>query len=331
MTILRNNFFLKPCLALFLILVIAGQAFIAFAQFDSNETYEVVVEVPVVKNDFVSARKKAVKVALRTALEQDLREILGNAEFERNRQEIRKILRLSKDYIKSYRFLESYDDAERLVSHVKLEVNFFQDAINKSLKRRGVILGLESAKQVVILINENNLNPGEVTSFLDTVPIAETLLSKSFVEAGIAVMNRDLIRYEVSEKTMMSAIQGNIAAAVNIGSTVGVDIVILGNATSTTVLDKKNINQKITQVGINVKVISSGQSKIVAAKSDFATATKDKILTSETLAFHRAGKKMAEFLIPAIQNYWEPESDKKKAKQGAAIHVDSTPIPFGDL
>jgi hypothetical protein len=130
---------------------------------------------------------------------------------------------------------------------------------------------------------------------------------------------------------MMSAIQGNISAAVSIGLTVGVDIVILGNATSTTVLDKKNINQKIIQVGINVKAISSSQSKVVAAKSDFATAANDKILTSETLAFHRAEKKMIEFLIPAIQKYWGPESDKKKAKQGATIHVDSTPIPFGDL
>jgi hypothetical protein len=328
---MRSIFFLKTCLGLFLIIVIVGQVFIAFAQFDSDETYEVVVEVPVVKNDFVSARKKAVKIALRTALEQDLREILENDEFERNRKEVQRILRVSKDYVKSYRFLESYDDPEQLVSYVKLEVNFFQDAINKSLKKRGVILGLESIKQVVILINENNLNSGNETSFLETVPIAETLLTKSFVEAGISVMSRDLIRYEVSEKMMMSAIQGNIPAAVSIGSTVGVDIVILGNATSTTVIDKKNINLKIVQVGINVKAISSSQSKVVAAKSDFATTTKDAIFASKTEAFHRAGKKMTEFLIPAIQKYWKPEPDKKKVKQGATTHVDSTPIPFGDL
>ena len=328
---MRSNFFLKTCFGLFLIIVIVGQVFIAFAQFDSDETYDVVVEVPVVKNDFVSARKKAVKIALRTALEKDLREILGNDEFERNRYEIQKILRVSKDYIESYRFLESYDDPEQLVSYVKLEVKFFQDAINRSLKRRGIMLGLADAKQVVILINESNLNPEKVTSSLEMVPIAEMLLSKSFVEAGISVVSRNLIRYEVSEKTMISAIQGNISAAVSIGSTVGVDIVIIGNATSTTVIDKKNINLKIVRVGINVKAISSSRSKVVAAKSDFATVTKDKTLGSETVAFHRAGKKMTEFLIPAIQKYWEPESDKKKAKQGAAIHVDSTPIPFGDL
>ena len=328
---MRRNFFSKTCLGLFLILIIVGQAFTAVAQFDSDETYEVIVEVPVVRNNFVSARKKAIKIALRTALEQDLREILDNDEFERNRPEIQKILRAPKDYVKSYRFLESYDDPDQLVSYVNLEVNFFQDAINKSLKRRGVILGLDSVKQVVILINESNLNSEKETSFFGTVPIAEALLSKSFVEAGISVVNRDLIRYEVSEKTIMSAIQGSISAAASIGSTVGVDIVILGNATSTTVINKKKINLKIVQVGINVKAISSSQSKVVAAKSDFSTVTRDEIFESETVASYRAGKKITEFLIPAIQKYWEPESAKKKAKQGLAIDVDSTPIPFGDL
>ena len=328
---MRRNFFPKICLGLFLILIIVGQAFTAVAQFDSDETYEVIVEVPVVRNNFVSARKKAIKIALRTALEQDLREILDNDEFERNRPEIQKILRAPKDYVKSYRFLESNDDPDQLVSYVNLEVIFFQDAINKSLKRRGVILGLDSVKQVVILINESNLNSEKETSFLETVPIAEALLSKSFVEAGISVVNRDLIRYEVSEKTIMSAIQGSISAAASIGSTVGVDIVILGNATSTTVINKKKINLKIVQVGINVKAISSSQSKVVAAKSDFSTVTRDEIFESETVASYRAGKKITEFLIPAIQKYWEPESAKKKAKQGLAIDVDSTPIPFGDL
>ena len=328
---MSRNFFPKICLGLFLILIIVGQAFTAVAQFDSDETYEVIVEVPVVRNNFVSARKKAIKIALRTALEQDLREILDNDEFERNRPEIQKILRAPKDYVKSYRFLESYDDPDQLVSYVNLEVIFFQNAINKSLKRRGVILGLDSVKQVVILINESNLNSEKETSFLETVPIAEALLSKSFVEAGISVVNRDLIRYEVSEKTIMSAIQGSISAAASIGSTVGVDIVILGNATSTTVINKKKINLKIVQVGINVKAISSSQSKVVAAKSDFSTVTRDEIFESETVASYRAGKKITEFLIPAIQKYWEPESAKKKAKQGLAIDVDSTPIPFGDL
>jgi len=40
--------------------------------------------------------------------------------------------------VKSYRFLEAYDDSVELMSSVKLEVNLFQEAISKTLSRRGV-------------------------------------------------------------------------------------------------------------------------------------------------------------------------------------------------
>ena len=139
-------------------LIIVGWVFIAAAQFGSEASYEVIAEVPVVKNNFALARKKAVKIALRSALEQDLRETLGDDEFERNWQEIKKMLNVSKKYVKSYRFLEAHDDPTQLLSRVTLEVIFFQDAINKSLSRRGVSSGLASVKQVVILINESSLS-----------------------------------------------------------------------------------------------------------------------------------------------------------------------------
>ena len=70
---------------MFLVLMIVGQAFPAVAQFDSDTSYEVISEVPVVKSNFAGARKKALKIALRLALEQNLREILGDDEFEWNR------------------------------------------------------------------------------------------------------------------------------------------------------------------------------------------------------------------------------------------------------
>ncbi|MEE1550544.1 MAG: hypothetical protein V1244_02840, partial [Nitrospinaceae bacterium] len=121
----------------------------AFAQFDSESAYEVIAEAPAVKSSFVGARKKAVKIALKTALEQNLRELLGDEEFDRHRKEMRKILRKSEKYVKSYRFLEAYDDPVQRMSQVKLEVVLFQDAVNKSLSRTGVASGMEGWKQVV--------------------------------------------------------------------------------------------------------------------------------------------------------------------------------------
>ena len=324
--------FPKVCFGVALIFMIVGKAFISFAQFDFDTPYEVSAEVAVVNNNFVKARKKAVKIALTLALEQGLREILRDDEFEQNRQEMQKMLKAFNKYVKSYRFLEAYDDSVEQMSRVKLEVNLFQEAISKTLSQRGVAAGLESVKQVVILINESSLSLDEESHFWEAVPISEILLTRSFIESGIPVVRRNSLRHEISKKMVVAAIDGDISAAVNVGSKVGADIVIIGNATSISAVDKGGAKGQV-RVGINVKVISSSQSVVVAAKSDFATASKNKVFASELEAFRRAGKKMTEFLIPAIQEHWAPGSKKKKAQRSTpqVPKIDNSPLFFGDL
>jgi len=325
--------FMKIFFWMVLIFMIFGQAVMSFAQFDLDESYEVSVEVPVVQNDFVKARKKAVSMALRSALEQDLREILGEDEFEQNRQEIQKILKVSNKYVKSYRFVEAYDDSVELMSRIKLEVVFFQEAISKALNTRGVAVGFETVKQVVILINESSLSSPEDSNFWGAVPISEMLLTRSFVEEGIPVVRRNSLRYEISKEIVVAAVEGDISAAVNIGSKVGADIVIIGNATSASTEDELSLEGKKVRVGINLKVVSSSQSAVVAAKSDFATASENEVFASELEAFHRAGRKMTEFLIPAIEDYWKPSSKKREVQRSIPKlpRIDNSPLPFGDL
>ena len=324
--------FLKFCLVIVLMFVMLGQVVISFAQFDFDAPYEVSAKVPVVKNNFVKARKKAVKIALTLALEQGLREILRDDEFEQNRQEMQKMLKAFNKYVKSYRFLEAYDDSVEQMSRVKLEVNLFQEAISKTLSQRGVAAGLESIKQVVILINESSLSLDEESHFWEAVPISEIFLTRSFVESGIPVIRRNSLRHEISKKMVVAAIDGDISAAMNVGSKVGADIVIIGNATSISAVDKGGAKGRV-RVGINVKVISSSQSAVVAAKSDFATASKNKVFASELEAFRRAGKKMTEFLIPAIQKHWASDSKKKETQRSTSRvpRIESSPLPFGDL
>ena len=325
--------FLKIFFGVALMFMIVGKAFISFAQFDFDAPYEVSAEVAVVKNDFVKARKKAVKIALRSSLEQSLREILGDDEFQQNWQEMQRMLKVSNKYVKSYRFLEAYDDSVELMSSVKLEVNLFQEAISKTLSRRGVAAGLEGIEQVMILINESSLSSDGESSFWEEVPISEMLLTRSFIEAGIPVVSRNSLRHEISKKMVVSAIDGNISDAVDIGSKVGADLVIIGKATSSSTVGGKGANAQKVRVGINVKVVSSRQSMVVAAKSDFATASENEIFASELEAFRRAGKKMTKFLIPAIQEHWTPESKKKEAQRSVppVSKMDNLPLPFGDL
>jgi hypothetical protein len=253
----------------------------AVAQFDSESSYEVVAEVPAVKNNFIQAREKAVIVALKLALEQDLRAFLGNEEFERNQGKIQRMLRKYEKYVKSYRFLEAYDDPIKLVSQVKLEVVLFRDAVNNHLSQIGVVTWLEGEKQVIILINESSLSSDSELRFWEKMPISETSLARSFIEEGIPVVRRGFIRYAIPEETVMGAIKGDLSAAVNIGLKTGADIVIVGNATSTLVTDGQVQIKQPVRVAISIKVVSSHHSTLIAAKSDFATATGNEVLASE--------------------------------------------------
>ncbi|MBT6662320.1 MAG: hypothetical protein HOB58_04085 [Nitrospina sp.] len=326
---LNLKFFLGAALAF----IVFGQVFISFAQFGFDTPYEVSSEVGVVKNDFVKARKKAVKIALRSSLEQNLRENLGDDEFERNSQEMQRMLKVSDKYVKSYRFLEAYDDPLELVSSVKLEVNLFQEAISRALSRMGFSAGLEGVEQVIILINESSLSLDEESSFWEEVPISEMLLTRSFIEAGIPVVNRSSLRHEISKKMVISAMGGNFSDLVDIGSKAGVDIVIVGNATSSSNINIEETNAQKVRAGINVKAISSRQSMVVAAKSDFASASENDVFASELEAFRRVGKKMTEFLIPVIQEYWAPSLKNKENQRlvPPVPQVKNSPLPFGDL
>ena len=238
------------------------QISIAYAQFDSESSYEVMVEVAAVNNNFAQARKKAFKLALKSALKQDLRESLGDEEFERNQGEIKRMLRKSEKYVKSYRFLEAYDDPIKIVSQVKLQVVLSQDAVNNYLNQMGVATGLKVGKQVVIIINESGLNSANDLGFLETKSISENLLARDFIEEGIPVVRRSFTRYVISEEMLRNAMNGDLSAAVNIGMKVGADIVIVGNATSILVTNDQTQNLQPVRVAISIKAFSSQNSGV---------------------------------------------------------------------
>ena len=326
-------FYFRIFFVIFVTLAAMGiQISIAYAQFDSGPSYEVMVEVAAVNNNFAQARKKAFKLALKSALKQDLRESLGDEEFERNQGEIKRMLRKSEKYVKSYRFLEAYDDPIKIVSQVKLQVVLSQDAVNNYLNQMGVATGLEVGKQVVIVINESGLNSANDLGFWEKKSISENLLARDFIEEGIPVVRRSFTRYVISEEMLRNAMNGDLSAAVNIGMKVGADIVIVGNATSTLVTSDQVQSPQPVRVAISIKVVSSQSSDLIAAKSDFATATRNEVLGSEFEAYNRVGQKLTEFLIPVIQNHWEVGNEKKQVKRSEPTSKDNlSPLPWGDL
>jgi len=294
-----------------------------FAQQKMRDVYEGFATVQVKDDNYVAARKKAVKQALKNGLEAALEEMLGGEEFEASQRDLRKILRRSSHYVRSYHFLEAYDDLINKTSDVKLEMRFFPSAVNQALAGIGVIAGPVSENKVALLINEKSFTTAPVTSFWDIIPISETQLTSNLIEGGIEVMSRTELREIISEKTVLSAIKGNLSSARKIGLKAGADIVIVGTAVSKLRGENAKEDIKTVQANINVKMVSTLESLLITAKTEFSTIKHENALQAELEAFDSASEKLASFLAPSLHRYREKgaEAPVKKVPEAPPLSM----------
>ena len=304
------------------LLLIAGGFFNAevFAQQNLGDVYEGAATVQVQGENYVVARKKAVNLALKNGLEEALKEAMR---FEASQEDLRKILRRASSYVKSYRFAGAHDDPLGKTSEVRLEMRFFSSAVRQALVRLGVVTGLVSENKLVVLIKETSFTSAPVTSFWDIFPISETQLVKNLMEEGIEVIGREQVREMVSETTVLNAIKGDLKSARSIGLKTGADIVIVGTAVSS-LRGKTAVEEiKTVQANINVKVVSTLESSLIAAKTDFSTIKHEYALQAELEAFDNASEKLADFLIPSFHRYWEKgvEAPLKKVPEAPPLSM----------
>lgn len=276
-----------------------------FAQQKMGDVYVGSATVQAQGDDYVVAREKAVSQAMKNGLEGALKEMLGDKEFEASQRDLRQILRRSSQYVKSYRFLEAYDDLGSRTSEVKLEMRFFASAVSQALAGLGVITGPVSENKVVVLIKEKSFTSAPVGSFWDAFPISETQLAKNLMEEGIEVIGREQLRETISETTVLNAIKGDLSSARSIGVKTGADIVIVGTAVSSQRGKTGKEDIKTVQANINVKVVSTLEASLIAAKTDFSTIKHEQALQAELEAFDTASKKLADFIIPSLHRYRE--------------------------
>jgi hypothetical protein len=307
------------------LLLIAGGFFNAevFAQQKLGDVYEGSATVQVQGENYVVARKKAVNLALKHGLEEALKEEVGDEEFEASQGDLQKILRRASSYVKSYRFAETHDDPFEKTSEVRLEMRFFSSAVRQALAGLGIVTGLVSENKLVVLIKEANFTSAPVTSFWDIFPISETQLVKNLMEKGIEVIGREQVREMVSETTVLNAIKGDLRSARSIGLKTGADIVIVGTALSSLRGKRAVEDIKTVQANINVKVVSTLESSLIAAKADFSTIKHEHALQAELEAFDNASKKLADFLIPSFYRYWEKgvEAPVKKVPEAPPLSM----------
>ena len=278
-----------------------------WAKGESQLIYEVEGKASVRNNNYTHGRALAVGYAFKNALTEALQDLLGGSAYRRNRKVLAKMLKRPKKYIKQYRFLEFYDSEVEQFSRVKLEVVFFPEAINQALSQLGILASLVKPNTAVVLINEKSLSADVPPDFWEYVPISEVAILQKFLAGGVKVTTREKISEKVDESVVFEAIQGNLDAAVDIGLKAKVDIVIVGTAVTTRLGEKNAEGLTTVQANLTLRAVSTTQSTVIAARSDFATVEAEEEFKGELQAFEVVGKKMAVFFLDSMKRYWAPK------------------------
>ncbi len=295
----------------------------AFAQLGVLTTYESEGTAKAKNGNFVKSRKTAVWRGLRSAVEKALNDLLGEGSTASAGKQVNQILSHPKKYVKSYRFLEMVDDDLEQESRVRLEVVLFTDALNKSLNSAGLVSSAVNPKAVIVLVLERSFTARAAGQFWEVVPMSEVSLTQNLLSNGLHVISRDRVANIVPEERVRHAARGDISAAVDIGLKSGAGVVIVGNAASTRVAGSATGPVNV-QANLSVKAVSVIESKVIAAKSDFASARSIDPVEGELEAFEIVGKKMGTFLEDAIKRYWGPE---KGAVTGSVPDTGKAPSP----
>lgn len=314
--------FLVVVSALFLFGLLASSV---SAKGEPQLIYEAEGKSSVKDNDYSQGRTRATGYAFKTALTMALQDLLGGSAYRRNRKSLERILEYPKKYIKQYRFLEFYDSDVEQFSRVKLEVVFFPGAINRALSQLGILASLVKPNTAIVLVNERSLSTETPPDFWDYVPISEVAILQKFLAAGVKVITREKISDMVDESTVFEAMQGDLDAAVDIGLKAKVDIVIVGTAVTTRRGDKNAEGLITVQSNLTLRAVSTTQSVVIAARSDFASVQAEDEFKGELQAFEVVGKKMAVFFLDAMKRYWEP-----KPQPDVTVGIDDKSDPNPD-
>lgn len=315
---------LTTCLSLFQPLWVEGG--------EPSATYDARAKSNAVHSDFVRARENAIAQAKRLAVDGFLRDLLDENVYASHEKALKNVMLDGERYVRSYRFLYVEDNIKEETSEVELEVTLYTDALRRKLGALGIIdmpppVGVRT---LVVLINENDLSADKSASFWDKPSMAENILVKLFVAAGVKVVSRDSVRHKFKDDTFSRAVKGEVGAAVEIGQKAGADIVIVGNAVST-LLDE-GTGAKPVQVSISLKAISALRSKVVAAKTDSMAIKKGQMGEAEAEAYDKVSRKLGEFFLTSVQRFWGVGGAAQPAETPSpSAPATAVPRPTDDL
>lgn len=274
-----------------------------FAQDDSFlNTLEIGGFTEVKNNNQAAAKEKAVKDAIRKAVEETVESMVLPEILVANYSWISNIYHNSENYIHSYRFLsESFDEENNLYS-VALRITLYSRYIRSLLASENLLENsLSIPLKVLFIIKERGLLSSDEEDLWSEIPQSEVFLTEKLLSKGINVIDRNDLRDRVDIELIQKSLKGDVQAAIQVGLLTDANIVIIGNAVAKqrgeSLEDSTMANY---QANISLKAYQTETGKILGARSEFITIANEDPELGELNAFIAAGEKIYNSFLAGI-------------------------------
>ncbi len=286
--------------------------FITGAQAKTPEnTFVVVGTGDVIKEDLNAARDQAISNSLVTAIGLSVAELLPLESLVTHHEELNEILyRHIRKFILDYKVLT--ESMTGNVYRVMVQATVSSNNIKKELSKAGIIHGKKTLPSILFLIAEQSLRDvlprywwGKGMTFVK--PPSELAMAEALREKGFMIIEHGPPVQNLAFSTVKDSPDLNNPEAVELGSKLNSDVVVVGRAIATSAPNTMGEDIKSFKGMITARALRTKTGKEIASVTRTAvTANVDEVIGSRD-ALSGAGSLLAEDLASELVAAWQRE------------------------
>ena len=283
--------------------------------FQAADADSVIAEgVANIGNDPAAARDKAIEDALRRAVDQAVGAIVESETLTENYQLISdRIYSHSSGYVQTYNVLSENREGNLLRVRVSAEVKSAD--LQNDLAGIGLLQRRMKYPRVMVMIAENNI---VASDFYQVYSVSnsqsEAAVNAKLKAKGFNVVDSGSIRRTMSAGEAKAAFGGDYDTAGRVGSKLGAEIVIIGQAASIRAANNIAGSDLLSMSStINAKAVKAGTGEIIAQASGQGTAAHINEVAALQQSLAKASDQIGDQLIAGILESWKQDTSGSRS------------------
>ena len=259
--------------------------------------------------DPAAARDKAIEDALRRAVEQAVGTMVESETTVENYQLLSdRIYSHSSGYVKHYEVTSETRDGGLV--RVKISAEVDSGDLNNDLSAIGLLQKRMKYPRVMVMIAEDNVLGADYwQTYSVSTSQSEAQIAAKLKAKGFNVVDPMDLRRQVSADEARSAWSGQYDVAGRMGTRVGAEIVIIGQAVSTRAAGNIYGSDLLSvSSSINARAVKSGTGEVIAQGTGQGTAAHINAVAAMQQSLQKASDQLADQLISGILQTWQKET-----------------------